>query len=79
MTSIRNFYRQLQQELSVHDVYASMFFCDFINMIIVIIFYSQFGVSKNLKTILINFHFNLGKNWWKCCTNNKRKSSQISI
>jgi hypothetical protein len=45
MKPIVNFYRQLQQTLFVHDVYASMFFCDFINMIIVIGFYSQFGVS----------------------------------
>ncbi len=40
------FYRQLKQALFVRDVYASMFFCDFINMIIVIGFYSQFGVSS---------------------------------
>ena len=46
MESILNFYRQLPEKLSFHDVYASMFFCDFINMIIVIAFYSQFGVSK---------------------------------
>ena len=45
MSPIINFYRQLQQALFVRDVYASMFFCDFINMIIVIGFYSQFGVS----------------------------------
>ena len=44
MRPIINFYRQLQQALFVRDVYAPMFFCDFINMIIVIAFYSQFGV-----------------------------------
>ena len=45
MRPLLKFYRQLKQSLFVHDVYASMFFCDFINMIIVIGFYSQFGVS----------------------------------
>jgi hypothetical protein len=44
MKPILNFYRQLKQALFVRDVYAPMFFCDFINMIIVIAFYSQFGV-----------------------------------
>jgi hypothetical protein len=44
MKPILHFYRQLQQALFVRDVYAPMFFCDFINMIIVIAFYSQFGV-----------------------------------
>ncbi|CAF4363714.1 unnamed protein product, partial [Adineta steineri] len=43
MKPLINFYRHLQQSLFVRDVYASMFFCDFINMIIVIVFYSQFG------------------------------------
>ncbi|CAF0821922.1 unnamed protein product [Adineta steineri] len=43
MKPLINFYRHLQQSLFVRDVYASMFFCDFINMIIVIGFYSQFG------------------------------------
>ncbi|CAM4812248.1 unnamed protein product [Rotaria magnacalcarata] len=38
-----NFCRRLHQALFVHDVYASLFFCDFINMVIVICFYSQFG------------------------------------
>ncbi|CAF4363705.1 unnamed protein product, partial [Adineta steineri] len=37
------FYLQLKQALFVRDVYAPMFFCDFINMVIVIGFYSQFG------------------------------------
>lgn len=45
MKPIIKFYRQLKQALFVHDVYAPMFFCDFINMGIVIAFYSQFGVS----------------------------------
>ncbi|CAF0897645.1 unnamed protein product [Adineta ricciae] len=40
---IIDFYRKLQPALFVRDVYAPMFFCDFINMIIVIGFYSQFG------------------------------------
>jgi hypothetical protein len=44
MKPIIRFYRQLKQALFVRDVYAPMFFCDFINMIIVIGFYSQFGV-----------------------------------
>ncbi|CAF1213486.1 unnamed protein product [Rotaria magnacalcarata] len=43
MKSIMKFYRQLKQALFVRDVYAPMFFCDFINMVIVIAFYSQFG------------------------------------
>jgi hypothetical protein len=43
---IIDFYRQLQQALFVRDVYAPMFFCDFINMCIVIGFYSNFGVSN---------------------------------
>jgi hypothetical protein len=45
MKPMIRFYRQLKQALFVRDVYAPMFFCDFINMIIVIGFYSQFGVS----------------------------------
>ena len=45
MKPMITFYRQLKQALFVRDVYAPMFFCDFINMIIVIGFYSQFGVS----------------------------------
>jgi hypothetical protein len=44
MKPILRFYRQLRQALFVQDVYALMFFCDFVNMIIVIGFYSQFGV-----------------------------------
>ena len=44
MKPIIKFYRRLRQALFVRDVYAPMFFCDFINMIIVIGFYSQFGV-----------------------------------
>ncbi|CAF1085642.1 unnamed protein product [Adineta ricciae] len=43
MKPMITFYRQLKQALFVRDVYAPMFFCDFINMIIVIGFYSQFG------------------------------------
>ncbi|CAF4296585.1 unnamed protein product [Rotaria socialis] len=43
MKSIMKFYRQLKQALFVRDVYAPMFFCDFVNMVIVIAFYSQFG------------------------------------
>ncbi|CAF3346333.1 unnamed protein product [Rotaria sp. Silwood1] len=43
MKPVIKFYRQLKQALFVRDVYAPMFFCDFINMFIVIIFYSQFG------------------------------------
>ena len=52
------FYRQLQlqQALFVRDVYASMFFCDFINMIIVIGFYSQFGVSHWDKVLFFFFN-----------------------
>ncbi|CAF4702929.1 unnamed protein product [Rotaria sp. Silwood1] len=44
MKPVIKFYRQLKQALFVRDVYAPMFFCDFINMFIVIIFYSQFGL-----------------------------------
>ncbi|CAF1290006.1 unnamed protein product [Adineta steineri] len=43
MKPLIRFYRQLKQALFVRDVYAPMFFCDFINMVIVIGFYSQFG------------------------------------
>ncbi|CAF2706658.1 unnamed protein product [Rotaria sp. Silwood2] len=42
MKPIIKFYGQFKQTLFVRDVYASMFFCDFINMVIVIFFYSQF-------------------------------------
>ncbi|CAF3646268.1 unnamed protein product [Rotaria sordida] len=43
MKPVLKFYRQLKQALFVRDVYAPMFFYDFINMILVIFFYSRFG------------------------------------
>ncbi|CAF1201689.1 unnamed protein product [Rotaria sp. Silwood1] len=43
LQTIINVYRQPKQLSFVRDVYASLFFCDFISMIIVILFYSQFG------------------------------------
>ncbi|CAF4259073.1 unnamed protein product, partial [Rotaria sordida] len=52
LKAIINFYRQPQQSLFVHDVYASLFFCDFINMIIVICFYSQFGERAAGNTVV---------------------------
>lgn len=54
---IFRFYRQLQQALFVRDVYAPMFFCDFINMGIVIAFYSQFGVCHSRKKINLSFEY----------------------
>ena len=55
MKPIIKFYRQLKQALFVRDVYAPMFFCDFINMIIVIMFNSQFGVCSNSEFIALLF------------------------
>jgi hypothetical protein len=52
MQPILNFYQQLKQALFVRDVYAPMFFCDFINMTIVIGFYSQFGVSSSSELVI---------------------------
>jgi hypothetical protein len=59
MKPIKRFYGQLQQALFVRDVYAPMFFCDFINMVIVILFYSQFGVciSKYFSFFLYKENF----------------------
>ena len=55
MKPIIKFYRQLKQALFVRDVYAPMFFCDFINMIIVIMFNSQFGVCSSSVFIALLF------------------------
>ncbi|CAF4583045.1 unnamed protein product, partial [Rotaria sp. Silwood2] len=49
LKTIIDVYRQPQQSSFVRDVYASLFFCDFMNMVIVILFYSQFGVSHFFK------------------------------
>ncbi|CAF4903524.1 unnamed protein product, partial [Rotaria sp. Silwood1] len=51
MTLIKRFHNQLQQPLFVRDFYVPMFFCDFINIILVISFYSAFGEQTGVNFV----------------------------